>query len=490
MKTQLLSLIAFAFIFQSIGQPKLVDINTKTYKTTKKIEVQGQEGFIEVPENRNDSNSRKIKVKYVWLKSLAENPEAPLLYIEGGGGLCTWIAEDPEELTYWLDLLAVSDVIFIDRRGEGDESLVYVWEQTFPEDFFISEEAANNHYRQMILASLKAFEERKVDVRGYNIEEEARDANDLMTLLGFDQYAIFGFSFGSHIGMTIMKLFPDRIARSVLSGSDAPNQAFNYPKYLDEHVDLLSTMMKADQELSKKVPDFKSLVYRVMRKLEENPAMVTVKNPVTGKDMDLKIGPFGLGLILRLDIDDYNDIPVLPRLFYSIDQGDYSVLTWFAQRRVVFALAVPGSGVNQYLASGVSDVRWSQIEKEANESIFGNVVNLMMSVAKDLWMKNDLSFDPSLPLESDIPTLFVTGTLDCRTPVGQVEETMKGFTNATHIKVENAGREQAHWDAEVFDGHIPLFLKGQEVSRQDAYYGDIEFIPVTGKAKGHPSLKK
>ena len=472
----------------TLGQGRLADVEKKTFPTSEDIEIEGEVGFLEVPENRNDPESRTIRVKYIRLKSLAEKPEAPLVYIEGGGGLCTYMAEDPGELTYWIELLEVSDLIFIDRRGEGDQSLIYIWEDELPTDFFVTEEAADLHYQNMINASLKTFDERGVDVRGYNIEEEARDVNELMTLLRADRYSIFGFSFGSHIGMTAMTLFPERIEKAILAGSDAPNQAFNFPRYLDNHVDLISEMVKADDKVNQDVPDFGALVEQVMKKLEVNPVSVKVRNPLTGKKMDLKVGPAGMAMILRLDIDDYNDIPILPRLFYSIDQGDYSLLTWFAQRRIVYGFAVPGCGVNQYLASGVSDERWAQIEHEAEASIFGNVVNFMTGTVKDIWVPNTLSFDPAIPMQSDIPTLFITGTLDCRTPVDQVEETKKGFSNAIHIKVKNAGHEQAHWDGEVFDEAIPAFLRSRPLEQTDFFYNHVKFIPVKGKAKGHPAL--
>lgn len=494
-KLNVMNNIAFTlFIFlingpSLLGQSKLVEVETKTYTTTEGIDIQGQSGFLEVAENRNDPKSRILKVKYVWLKSLAKDPASPVVYIEGGGGLSTWQAEDPEELTYWLDILRVSDLIFVDRRGEEDESLIYIWQNDFPEEFFVTEEAANEHYQNMSQESLKLFEERGVDIRGYNIEEEARDVDELMFALDIDRYSIFGFSFGSHIGMTIMKLFPDRVDKAILSGSDAPNQAFNFPHYLEDHIDKISGMVKANDNVNKEVPDFSELVYRVMKKVEANPAVVEVKNPLNGEDMKLKIGAFGLGFLLRLDIDDYNDIPILPRLFYTIDNDDYSILQWFAQRRLVFALAVPGSGINQYLAAGAGEVRWSQIINEANESIFGNTVNFPYSASKDIWVENNLSFNPALPLVSDIPTLFVTGTLDCRTPVAQVEETITGFSKAVHIKVENAGHEQAHWHSEVFDEAIPAFLKGESIVKTDVYYDDVKFIKVKGDAKGHPSIE-
>ncbi|MEO1054383.1 MAG: alpha/beta hydrolase [Bacteroidota bacterium] len=485
----LTTLIGLLISFYSFSQSTLADVEQQVFQTDKNMEIEGEVGYLQVPENRKNPSSRKVKVKYVRLKSLAANPGKPIVYLEGGGGSVTWQAEDPDALTDWLDYLEIADLIFIDRRGTNDESLIYVWQNEFPENFFVTEEAANLHYKKMVEASLKTFDERGIDVTGYTIEEHAKDVDDLMTALGAESYSMVGFSFGSHIGMTVMKLFPDRIEKAVMIGSDAPNQSLNYPRYLHEHIRKIAEMVKADNALSQTVPDFEALVNRVMKKLAQNPVTVTIKNPLTGADMELKIGAFGLALILRLDIDDYNDIPIIPRLLYTIEQGDYSMLTWFAQKRVVFSLAVPGNGINQQLASGASTSRWAQIEKEAGESIFGNVVNFPFSAAKPHWVSNPLSFDPSAPLRSDIPTLFITGDMDCRTPVAQVEETKKGFSNAKHIIVKNAGHEQAMWDDEVANEMIPNFLKDGKVKKTDAYYGDIEFIKVSGKAEGHPSIE-
>ncbi len=473
----------------SFGQSTLINVKSKKFKTSEGLKIEGQVGYLEVPENRNDPAGRKIQFKYVHLKSLSENPASPVVYLEGGGGVSTWEAGSAKDLHDRIDILEVADLIFLDRRGSSDEALTYIWQEDFPTDFFISEEIANQHYQNVAKAALEKFKKDKVDVSGYNIEEHAKDVNDLMTALGFDSFTIFGFSFGSHIGMTVMEMFPGQVDRAILVGADAPNQAFNFPRHLDAHVKKIGNLVEREGTLNMTAIGFEKLVNETMQKLKENPVSVIIKNPLTRKDMELKIGDFGLALILRLDIDDYHDIPVIPRLLHSINTGDYSLLTWFVQKRIVLAIGLPGQGINQQLASGASQERWSVIEKETQESIFGNAVNFPFSAVKDQWPVADLSFDPSIPLKTEIPTLFITGTLDCRTPVEQVEETMLGFENAIHVQVENAGHEQAQWDAEVANIIIPLFIKGEPVETTNTYYSDIEFIPLKGSTTGHPSIK-
>lgn len=93
------------------------------------------------------------------------------------------------------------------------------------------------------------------------------------------------------------------------------------------------------------------------------------------------------------------------------------------------------------------------------------------------------------PIHAKTPTLFVTGDLDCRTSVAQVESIMLGFENANHVIVRNAGHEQSLWNARVFDELIPQFLKGEKVEDQAVSSKAVEFIPLEGPSDRHPSLK-
>lgn len=142
------------------GQVELEKVRQKKYKTEEDVTLQGSTGYLVVPENRQDPNSRSIRVKYVHLKSIATEPLAPVVYLEGGGGACTWQAESPFDLTFWLEILEVSDLIFIDRRGSTDDDLEYLWREDFPSDFFLSEDIANAHFQRMAKAALPTFAEK------------------------------------------------------------------------------------------------------------------------------------------------------------------------------------------------------------------------------------------------------------------------------------------------------------------------------------------
>ncbi|MEM6643054.1 MAG: alpha/beta hydrolase, partial [Bacteroidota bacterium] len=111
------------------------------------------------------------------------------------------------------------------------------------------------------------------------------------------------------------------------------------------------------------------------------------------------------------------------------------------------------------------------------------------SALKEDWPASNLTYEPHPTKRKNIPTLFITGSLDCRTPIEQTEEIMKDFSNPAHVKVENAGHEQAQWDTDVADVIIPAFIRGEKIESTSVTYADIEFIPFTTKSGDHPSLK-
>ena len=482
-------LVLILWCIKAAGQPGRLEIKIKKFRTSDETAIQGETGSLEVPGNRLDPSAGNIKVEFVRLKSLSPNPKEPVIYLEGGGSPCTWQAESPEHLYDWIPILEVSDLIFIDQRGTTDKELVHIWEGDYPKDFLVSEAASSAHYKELSRQALRRFEEKGIDVQGYNIVEHAQDVQQLTEALGIDKYSIFGFSFGTHIGMALMKLHEKHIVNAVLISADGLDQSFNYPSYLDDHFQKIARLSDQDAEINNAIPSLSALLEKVMAKLKDQPVTVSVKDPLTKETRNVDVGPFGLALVLRLDIDDTNDIPAIPRLLYSIDQGDYTMLQWFIQKRIAFALALPGNGINQGIASGASNERWQKIEKEARESIFGNVVNFPFYDASKVWPKGQLGIDTAEPYFTKIRTLFVTGDLDCRTPTRQVNEIIKGFTNAKHLVVKNAGHEQAMWNAGIFDEAVPQFFLGHDVSQVKAAYKEIQFLPLTGKSDRHPSTQ-
>ena len=229
-----------------------------------------------------------------------------------------------------------------------------------------------------------------------------------------------------------------------------------------------------------------------MKKLKRKPIVVEIVDPQSSKPIKVKVGKFGLQLVLRFDMGDASDLPVFPKLLYTIDQGDPSVLKWFVQKR--FNMFRDSVNVLTWVmdgASGASPERWARIRAEAKQSAFGNVMNFPYPQIDDVYGTPDLGEAFRTPLISDVRTLFLSGTLDWNTPPYQAEQVRWGFVNARHIIVENAGHEQILPQPEI-QRAIERFLQGEEVRDVHLALPPLRFVPIDGydPAVTHPSVPR
>ena len=100
-----------------------VTMESKTLRDAEGREIEADFGRLTVPENRSRNNSNLIELAFVRLKSTSKNPQAPLIFLNGGpGGSSTPQAGSPKALSRWAKFLPICDVILLDQRGCGSSS--------------------------------------------------------------------------------------------------------------------------------------------------------------------------------------------------------------------------------------------------------------------------------------------------------------------------------------------------------------------------------
>jgi pimeloyl-ACP methyl ester carboxylesterase len=173
----------------------------------------------------------------------------------------------------------------------------------------------------------------------------------------------------------------------------------------------------------------------------------------------------GLQFLIMRDLGDTNDLPIFPLWFYTMDNGDYSILKRFVERRYnQFGAGLSIMTLVTDISSGVSKARQLQIQKEAKIALLGDIVNFPTSQMGDVFGNPDLGDAYRSQIKTNVPTLFVSGVFDNNTQPFQADEVRKTFKNSTHIVIDNAGHESMLVNEEVQQTMV-LFLKGEDVSK-------------------------
>ena len=461
------------------AQPKSGTLKLKPYAfetNDKKDKVDAEFGTVFVPENRSDPESNLIELAFVRFKSTATNPGPPIVYLAGGPGGSGIGTARGSRFPLFMALREIADVIAFDQRGTGfsKPNLTCIDRLALPLNVAPTREAAIKEMREN--SDSCAFYWRniqRVDLSAYNTNESADDLEDLRKALGVDQISLWSISYGTHLAFATMRRHPASIHRAILAGTEGPDHTYKLPSNIQKHLEDLAAVIKADPKVGKEVPDFLGLMKSVFDRLDAEPQTVEITDPETKLKVKVIVNKFVMQYIVANNIGT-TVTERFPALFYRAAKGDFTnpAQVWLSQSRSGI-----GSAMSYMMdcASGQTAARRERIARESKGTLLEDIFNFPFPEVCEPWKAPDLGDAFRAPLRSDIPVLFISGTLDARTPISNAEEYRKGFSNSTHIIIENA----VHSD--------PLFLSSPKIKE-----GMMEFLrgqPVTNTKITAPPMK-
>lgn len=456
------------------------------FETIAGQKIEAQLGRLTVPENRNNPQSRLIELAFVLLKSTAKNPDVPIIFLAGGPGVSGIENAQSPRSPLLLAMLNIGDVVLLDQRGTGlstqlscDERLNYPFDQPANREGLVE-----SFKRQARLCS----EEKRgsLDLSAYNTEESASDVNALREALGADKISLLGSSYGTTLALTIIRRYGEHIHKAIMVGVEGPDQTLKLPANGQKQLLKLSALVRNDPNLGPSVPDLIATLTTVAERLKNQPATIEVDDPegLIKKKVAITVGEFDLKLMTALTIGYDGGISGFPAALYSMAHGDYSSLgRWALHFRRQQANATQAA---MDCASGVSPDRWRQIQDEENTAILGRDLDFPFPDACEGWGVPQLEPAFRSEIRSNIPALFISGSLDGRTPASNAEEIRKGFSNSTMTIIEGA----AHGDR-LFVGSPQItevmlnFMKGDPRLVTQIVLPPVDFEPLKVRVTPH-----
>jgi pimeloyl-ACP methyl ester carboxylesterase len=442
-----------------------VDLSPYTLETFDGRKADAQLGHLTVRESRDGGPQRLIKIAFLRLPTRAAQPGPPIVFLSGGPGVPgTVMAKIPPYYTLFDKLRDVADVILLDQRGSGmsEPSLDCPASEAPPVDVLESEDRSLAYVVARARACVDGWRARGVDVSAYTTDASADDLEDLRRALRAERLSLLALSYGTELALAELRRHGDRVERVVLAATRGPDDALLLPSTLDIQVKKLSRIVADDPAVGKLVPDMDALLRQLLDQLAAKPITLTIKDRVSGRTVDVRVGKFVLQAIVQGDIGDARGFAKLPALLYTVSRGDYSLLTNRVEGLYNGIASASAMSIGMNCTYGTPSPRRELIRIEATSSLLGDVMNFSWPEICDGVVKRAPRAAATPPLWSTVPTLFLSGTLDSTTPPFQAEAIRWGFPNGTHIVVENAGHETLPYDevqAVVVD-----FFKGADVS--------------------------
>ena len=460
------------------AQPKAGTLKIKPYAfaNSKGEKTAAEFGTLLVPEKRGDPQSNLIELAFVRFKSTAAKPGPPIVYLAGGPGGSGIGAAMGSRFPLFMAFREIADVIAFDQRGTGyaKPNLGCYENLSMPLDVAPTRELALKELRKNSKACIEYWRDvQRVDLNAYNTNESADDLEDLRKALGVPKISLWAISYGTHLAFATMRRHPQSISRAMLAGTEGPDHTYKLPSNIQKHLEDLAAVIKADPQIGKDIPDFLGLMKSVFDHLDAQPETVEITDPRTKQKVRVIVNKFIMQYIVANNIGT-TVTANFPALFYRASKGDF---TNPAQVWVNISRQELGSAMSYMMdcASGQTAARREQIAREAKGTLLEDIFNFPFPDICEEWKAPDLSDDFRSPVKSDVPVLFISGTLDARTPISNAEEYRKGFTNSTHMIIEGA----VHSD--------PLFLSSPKI--KDGMMEFLRGLPVTDTKISGPPMK-
>lgn len=414
--------------------------------------VTADRGLLFAPLVRSKEGSDVIAIEFYRFRraETADPATPPVFMLRGGPGFPGLEASLKERGFYEQNIeqgTKRSDIVVVGQRGIGSSKPDTVIEQSVPAqpvDQPYDAEKAESDFQKVLSRERQYWIDEGVDLTGFNVLEAADDIRDIAKGLGYEKISIIGGSFGSHWGMTLIRKYPDLVARAVLHGMEGPDHTWDHPGWLWNVYKRVAKDAESSDRLKEHIPEggLVAAAEALAAKVREEPLTIVI-NEGRSSEKKVVIDSHSMGRFIR-------GMGRLERWPAEIIQMHHGQFDQKAQQMMMMAMA---SGRQQLSTasfwmldsgSGITAKRRAEFEADPAMDIIGSTF-WYYSAGSPVW-KTDLGDDFRSNFETEVPTLIVHGTWDTSTPYENAVELAPYFKNSKFVTV-NRGSHGAYGEA-------------------------------------------
>jgi pimeloyl-ACP methyl ester carboxylesterase len=440
-------------------------------------------GQLEVAENPAEPAGASIKLSVAVIPALnRRSTAAPLFLLAGGPGQA---ASDlySSYAGAFARVNRTHDIVLVDQRGTGRSAPLAC---EYPDDWH--ETAADMPaLREATRECLAKFGDR---VRFYTTSVAVGDLDQVRSALGYATIDLYGSSYGTRVAELYMRRFPAFTGAVILDGVTYPEQVIGPDTPVDGERALQLIVSRCEQtpDCAAAHPLLRNELSGLRRRFGAERQPLSLPDPSSGLPLQVDFNRAMLNAGLRFLSYNATEASLLPALLH---QGSIGNLAPLASQTIMMARQI-----GEQLSSGMQN---SVICSE-DQPLFATTAADRQRIAETyqgsdqldavaeickVWPKGPVDVDLHGPLQSDVPTLLLSGEADPVTPPDDAERAARGLVRHRHVVMKGEGHGQLATGcmptvmAKFLDGVEPRSL---DVSCLEQHRPAPFFVDLTGPA--------
>lgn len=419
-----------------------------------------EEAFLEVPRRHSEPDGPRIRLRVVRLPATGgDGRAAPVVYLAGGPGGSGFGTALGPRWPVFDRVRRETDVLLLDQRGTDFSQMppecshAHAFDDAQP----LQRDTALVALRATAASCIAEWRKAGVDLAAYTTAESADDIEYLRRAMGLPRLSLWGMSYGTHLALATVRRHRPSLERVVLMGSEGPDDTIKLPLAADALLADLAVVARKDG-----FDDLQGSARRVLEALRRQPAQAS--SPMHD-GRKVTIGEYDAQIAIAIMLGRRGFQRMLPLALREAEAGDYSLLGGVAlmmRKELGGFRAMP---LAMDVASGQSPQRRALASAQARQSLLGDALNFPFPELADGLGLVDLGEAFRGPLHSDVPVLFVSGTLDGRTPQANAQALLPGFSKGQQLVVRGASHDNEMWIGNpAIADNIASFLAGRTVT--------------------------
>jgi pimeloyl-ACP methyl ester carboxylesterase len=389
-------------------------------------------GVVSVPQDREKNFTDLIELPLVIYQS--PKPSADLvIFLQGGPGVESIDTSLALFEDYVTPILQDHDMVFFDPRGTGRSEPALDCPElnlAFMDSYFQnrSQDEAFKDFTASWSKCHDRFVADGIDPAAFNTTQSAADVRDIVMALGYQNANLLGISYGTRLGLTVMRNYPE-IVRSAVLDSVVPMEAKMFNRRGADVQYALNKVFSdcaGSPRCNSAYPDLGNVFNTLVGRFDQEPVTIKAYDPFSGFVIDVKTNGVDMLAAIVWGLHQSELVPVVPKAIYDIQNGDYTFLS--------FALGVPGGeyntiGMGTYFATVCPEQVYASTPEEMDADLSISPLIKKFSLAGLFGSSQNVfelcrawgarAHDPrdDLPVKADIPALIISGQYDPTTPV-------------------------------------------------------------------------
>ncbi len=398
-------------------------------------------GILERPENPADPGSEILELFVAVVPALNLEPDPdPLVPIAGGPGQAS-TAFYAGTANAFEAVRRNRDIVLIDQRGTGQSAPMNCEaDEDIIEGLFSREDTI-----EQTEACLDALPH---DPRYFTTSVAVEDLEALRIALGYEQFNLYGISYGTRVAQHFLRRYPTSTRTVVLDGVVAPQIALG-PAIAIEAQNILDSVFDRcaeSEQCDDRFPTIRQDFSRLQEQLTESPVTITMADPITGQSEEVHFSSDEMAGALRLLSYHPSSVALMPLLIDEAVNGNYAPLA--AQFMMIADNLADALSVGMHNAVVCTEDApyfvGEEVTRDALEATYIGPVQLdALDAICSVWPSGVIDDEFKVAVATDIPVLLLSGEADPITPPAYADLAAVDFDNAIHL----TGRKQGHGQA-------------------------------------------